>query len=244
MNIVKLGGSIVNPDGKYNDIAIQEFIDLAKNSKDKFIFIVGGGKLCRFVQDVSTPFFNEALQNEKSVQRANDWVGIATTNINAEYVLNKFKETFGDEVYPQLLLDPTQKVDTKRRLFFTGGWKPGSSTDKDMMLLAETFNATNVFKISDFKIVKDIKPTEFAKVPAEEKDKVLSEANDIHGMTWNDLHSLVGAEWIPGLSTPFDPKAVQIGLKMKSTLTLYMGRKEEFPKMLTGKKFVGTIVKG
>ncbi|MBT4936083.1 hypothetical protein HOL21_00390 [Candidatus Woesearchaeota archaeon] len=244
MNIIKLGGSIVNPDGKYDDSAIQEFIDLVKDTSDKFIFIVGGGKLCRFVQDASAPSLNDALGDENSVNRARDWVGIATTNINAEYVLNKFVETFNDEVYPQLLLDPTQKLNTDKRIFFTGGWKPGSSTDKDMMLLAETFNADNVFKISDFKIVKDIKPTEFAKVPKEEKEKVLSEANDIHEMTWKDLHALVGDEWIPGLSTPFDSKAVQIGLTMKSTLTLYIGRKEEVPKMLAGEKFVGTIVKG
>ena len=98
MNIIKFGGSIVNPDGKYDEKVIGEFIKLVKNSKDKFIFVVGGGKLCRKIQWVAKKFLKEALKDEKQVEYANDWLGIATTKINAHYVLKKFEEKFGDEV--------------------------------------------------------------------------------------------------------------------------------------------------
>ena len=87
MNIIKFGGSIVNPDGKYDNKVISEFIELVRSSNDSFIFVVGGGKICRKVQDAAKPFLIEALNEDKEVGRANDWVGIATTNINGEYDL-------------------------------------------------------------------------------------------------------------------------------------------------------------
>ena len=240
MNIIKLGGSIVNPDGKYDQKAIQEFIDLVKDSKDKFIFVVGGGKICRHVQDTSQKFLEKAL-DAKRVDYGRDWLGIATTLINADHVLNQFKEQM-DGVYPEILVDPTKKVKHPAKVYFTGGWKPGCSTDKDMMLLAETFQATKVLKISDFEIVKRISPLDLAK--AKDKKKVLQEAAGIKEMTWKELNDLVGDKWVAGLNTPFDPEAAQLGYKLRKHLVLYIGKREELSKMLDDEEFVGTIVKG
>jgi len=244
MNIVKLGGSIVNPDGKYDNKAISRFIKIVKGSKDKFIFVVGGGKFCRNVQNSSKRFLKDALKNNQEVTHANDLLGIATTQINATYVLKKFKEKLGKKVYPEIILNPTQKIKSNCKVYFTGGWKPGCSTDKDMMLLAETFKANKVFKISDFEIVKNIKPIQLHNMSKVEKNNILTMAKEIEEMSWKDLDNLVGGKWIPGLNTPFDPKAAKIGLKLRKKLTLYIGRIEEFPKMVKGKKFKGTVVKG
>jgi uridylate kinase len=244
MNIIKFGGSIVIPGGNYDNNVINEFIDLVKDSKDQFMFVVGGGKLCRNVQNVSDEFLKTALDNEDSIQYAKDWLGIATTKINANYVREQFTKVFGDEVYPEIILDPTMKVESNCRIFFTGGWKPGSSTDKDMMLLAETFQAEKVFKISNFGLVKNINPIEFSKVPEADKKKVLDEAEEIKEISWQGLVDLVGTEWIPGLSTPLDPPGAVIGLKLKDKLTLYISKKEELAKILKGEDFQGTVVKG
>ncbi len=244
MNIIKFGGSIVNPDGKYDNKVINEFINLVKKSSDKFLFVVGGGKICRNVQSSAQPFLKESQPNQKMIHYGNDWLGIATTKINANYVLTKFKEKFKDQVYPEIILDPTVKIKSSARIFFTGGWKPGHSTDTDMMLMAETFGADKVFKISDFPVVKNVRPLDVHGKSKEEMKKILAKAEDIEEMTWQQLADLVGTEWIPGLNTPFDPIATKIGLKLRKKLSVYICRKEEFPKALLGKPFLGTVVKG
>jgi len=237
MNIVKLGGSLVNPDGNYDENLINDLRELVEKSKEKFIFIVGGGGLCRKVQESSEGFLREALG--EGIDRAEDWLGIATTLINAEYVLEKFKEELGSVVYSEVLLDPTQKIKSDCRVFFTGGWKPGCSTDKDMMLLAKNFGAKCVFKLSNFNYVKKISPLKLRE--AKDKKKILERARDIKEMSWQDLQNLVGKKWIPGLNTPFDPEAVKIGLGLNG-LRLYIGKMGSFMNYFREGKFKGTMI--
>jgi uridylate kinase len=241
MNIVKFGGSIVNPDGVYDETVINEFVKLVKSSPQKFLLVVGGGKLSRKIQAVAKPFLHTALNNKNQEAIANDYVGIAVTKINASYVLEQFKKDLGKAVYPEVILDPTQKIKSKARVFIAGGWKPGVSTDTDMMLLAKLFKAKRVFKISNFAKVKKIRPQQFAKLSKQKQKKVFREATDIEQMSWRELKNLVGNKWVPGLSTPFDPEAAKIGLKLK--VTLYIGKKEEFIRFIKKGKFEGTIVK-
>ncbi len=205
--------------------------------------------MCRRVQEASKPFLQEAFNDKgkidpQAVQRANDWLGISITKINAEYVLTQFQKKLGKAVYPQLILDPTKKLNSTCKVFFTGGWVPGCSTDKDMMLLAKAFHANKVFKLSDFEIVKKIKPLELAKALPEKKAEILAHAPELKQMTWKELVNLIGTKWVPGLSTPFDPEAAALGYTLRKKLTVYIGRKEQFPKMVRGERFRGTVVKG
>ncbi|MBU0460262.1 MAG: hypothetical protein KKH52_01985 [Nanoarchaeota archaeon] len=243
MNIIKLGGSIVNPDGKYDQKVIAEFIRLASKSKEKFIFVVGGGKLCRKVQAASRGLLRTALRDEEKVKHGHDWLGIAITKINATYVLEKFKQKLGKEVYPEIILDPTRKIKSSARIFFTGGWKPGCSTDKDMMILAETYGAKRICKITNIAYVKKISPLNLAKLSSVQKEKQLKKAAEIKEMSWQQLRNLVGEKWLPGLNTPFDPEAAKIGDRLRKKAVLYIGKKEQFFNMFTGKKFKGTIVR-
>lgn len=246
-NIIKFGGSILNPDGKYDQKVIQEFIDLVKNNKEKFIFVVGGGRLCRLIQSASRPYLKEALQSglnpEQKISLANDELGIAVTKINARYLLEKFQEKLKSQVYPEIILDPTPKIKSSARIFFAGGWKPGCSTDKDMLLLAKAFHAKNIFKISDFPCVKKVKPLSLLNKSKEEKERILNKAGAITTINWSQLSDLVGKKWVPGLNTPFDPEAVKIGLRLRKRLTLYLGKKEEFFRYFREGKFKGTIIK-
>ena len=244
MNIVKIGGSIVNPDGNYDNRFIAKLMDMVKESKERFIFVVGGGKLCRKVQNAAKPFLEEALEAGEKISQANDYLGIAITKINASYVLEKFKEQLGSEVYPEIIIDPTKKIKSSARIYFTGGWKPGCSTDKDMMMMAEVYGAKKIIKVTDVEYIKQINPLKFSKLSEPEKKKVLAEAKDIKEMSWKQLVDLIGTDWKPGLNTPFDPQAAELGYKLKKKVMLLLGRKEELERMLTGKKFKGTIVKG
>ncbi|HIJ10842.1 TPA: hypothetical protein HA278_02175 [Candidatus Woesearchaeota archaeon] len=242
MNIVKLGGSIINPDGNYDQGIITTFIDLVKNSEEQFIFVVGGGKICRNIQDASMTFLRDGLPSDPEIDLARDEVGIAVTKINARYVLQQFESVLGDEVHPQIIIDPTRKIESDARVFFATGWKPGCSTDTDMMLLAKSFNAEKVFKISNFTKVKRFTPHQYRDANDAEKERLVKESEDISKMSWEELHELVGDEWIAGLNTPFDPEALKIGLEMKETLSLYIGKMDEFCKAVKGEKFEGTIV--
>lgn len=243
MIIVKLGGSLVNPDGKYDTKQIQQLITVVSKHTEKFLFIIGGGKICRLAQDVAEPYFHTALPEEQW-NNARDEIGIAVTKINALYILRAFAQQLGNEVHPDVLIDPTQKVVSKSRIFFAAGWKPGHSTDKDMMLLARTFRATKVYKISNFPFVKKMSPSVYAKAPEQQKKKLLETAENITQITWEELQRLVGKEWVGGMNTPFDPSAAKIGVELAGTLVAYIGGLEQFFSSLAGKKFVGTVVKG
>jgi len=244
MNIVKIGGSIINPDGEYDNRFIAKLIDIVKESKERFIFVVGGGKLCRKVQMAAKPFREEALTTNERISYANDLLGIAVTKINASYVLEKFKEQLGSEVEPEIIIDPTKKIKSSARIYFTGGWKPGCSTDKDMMIMAEIYGAKKIVKVTDVEYIKQINPLKFSKLSEPEKKKVLAEAKDIKEMSWKQLVDLIGTDWKPGLNTPFDSQAAELGYTLRKQVMLLLGRKEELERMLTGKKFKGTIVKG
>ena len=242
MNIIKVGGSIINPDGKYDSNVIEELILLVQKSKDTSIFVVGGGKLCRRVQDAATPFLKDALGAEVSL--ASDLIGIAVTKINAQHVMEEFQKKLGKAVYPEILQDPTTKIGSSCNVFFMGGWKPGYSTDKDLMLLAETFGAKNVFKMTNFRMVKHIHPQELQGLSHDEKEKKLMRAKDLPTLTWRELKTLAGTQWTPGLNTPFDPRAVEVGYTLRRKVVLYLGQKEELLKKLQGLPFIGTTVKG
>lgn len=245
MNIIKFGGSVLNPDGKYNHSVIDELIGLVrKYPTESFIFVVGGGKICRNIQSSAKAHLEEAIKDQELLTMADDYLGIAASQINANYVLRRFQDQLGTDVHPAIILDPTRKIKGDGRIFFAGGWKPGCSTDKDMMVLAKKNHAERVFKISDFEIVKKISPLELSGYSSEDKLRVLSQAEEIKEMAWKELKNLVGRKWKPGMSTPFDPEAAKLGYRLRKTLRVYIGRYSELPKMLAGEEFRGTVVRG
>jgi uridylate kinase len=239
MHIIKIGGSIVNPTGKYDNKLIDEFIRFVKGKKEEFIFVVGGGKFCRKIQKAAKPILFRALRNKEEVSYGNDWLGISVTHINAHYVLERFKKKLGKKVHPELLLDPTRKVDSSARIFFAGGWKPGNSTDTDIMHFAQTFGAKSIYKVSNIAFVKNINPITLMRM---KNKKALGDAKDLHSMTWRQMHTLIGDKWMPGLNTPFDGKAVKMGLG--SGVKLHICNNAAFLHYAKTGQFQGTVIEG
>ena len=99
-------------------------------------------------------------------------------------------------------------------------------------------------KVTDVEYVKKINPVRFSRLSELEKKKAWAEAKDIQEMSWKQLIDLTGTEWKPGLNTPFDPQAAELGYQLRKQVRLLLGRKEELRKMLTGERFKGTMVKG
>ncbi len=234
MIIVKYGGSIINPDGLYSDSAIDKLFSIVESRKDEsFCFVIGGGKICRYVQDAAKPRLEKAVDKE-DLDFALDEIGIAMTKINARHVQRALTEKLEDRVCPELIIDPHNTPKGNYKVFLATGGKPGHSTDYDMMVLAESLKADKVIKISDFPVVLDVKALEF------DKEKI-STYKPLPRMTWNKMLELVGTEWIAGGNYPLDPKAAVLGKRLG--VELYIGQYSELDRMISEQEFVGTIVK-
>jgi uridylate kinase len=232
MYIIKYGGSRVSPTpDSYDNEFIDSLIELVKKyPNEKFLIIIGGGALCRKMQ--------EGVEDKEK----KDLVGIEATRINAKYVISRFEEAKLN-VYPKVLTDPTKKVEGDYQVYFSGGWKPGNSTDFVTMKYAETFNADKVIKVSNFDYVKDVSPLKLKDKNKEKMKDILKKAEDLKEITWQKMVDLVGTEWVPGLHTPLDSKAAGLGLKNRN-ITLYIIPESEVEKVLSEQEFVGTIVNG
>lgn len=238
MIIIKYGGSILNPDGQYDKEAVATLIDLLKaHPHEIFCLIIGGGAVCRSIQDAAEHILSTALpQDLMSVAR--DEVGIAVTKINAHYVLEQLQVAFKQMVCPELIITPHLRPPEGFRIYVATGERPGHSTDYDMMVLANTFNADKAIKISNFPVVLDVNPTAF------DKEKMDS-YTPLFEMTWSELQNLVGSEWVPGGNYPFDPAACVLGKKRAFTgFSLRIGMYDQLAAMVAGKDFKGTVVQG
>ena len=235
MNIIKYGGSKVYPVDSYDNKFIQSLIDLVKKySTQEFMIIVGGGRLARIKQE----------QEPEADADRRDWLGIEATWENAQYVIDYFIKNGVGGVCPEVIKDPTKKIEGYK-IYFAGGWKPGNSTDLVTMTLAKIYSAERVIKISDFEIVKDFSPLKVKDLSKADRDNILAEAKDLPQATWQKMIDLVGTKWIPGLNTPLDPLAARLGYEIK-TVSLYICRESELDKILSGNlgTFKGTIVSG
>ena len=241
-HIIKYGGSFIISGDKYNELALEELVRLTKEHEDKqFVFIIGGGKLCRNINEVAKPHLEKALeQNKELMNVALDEIGIAVTKINGRVVKQYLEKALGEEnVYEDIVDYPEQAVKTNKKVIIATGYKPGVTTDFDMMLLAEAYSATKAYKISDFPVVLDVKPFDF-------KKEKISEYESLPRMTWQKMIDLVGTDYVAGGNYPLDPSGVVLGAKLaeeRPGFTLYIGQKEQLDAMLRGREFRGTIVR-
>jgi uridylate kinase len=99
------------------------------------------------------------------------------------------------------------------------------------MYLASKFEDKNIIILSNIKKIYTADP------------KINPDAKPIDSMTWEELHSLVGDDWVPGNNVPMDPKAVKEGLKQKVKIIFADGKDlNNFKKILDDGDFEGTIV--
>lgn len=238
MIIIKYGGSILNPDGFYSEKAIEELINLLKkNTQEKFCFIIGGGKICRQLQEQSKKILEEVIPKEQMIN-ALDEIGIATTKINAQYLLRKLQQEFPGEVCDEIIIDSQTKPEEGYRIYLAAGVRPGHSTDYDTLKITELFEAEKTIKISDFPIVLNVKSTEF------DKEKI-DTYEQVSRITWEKMQELVGHSWKAGASYPLGPQAAILGFNLSHRecgLKLLIGEYSQLEKMVSGEEFFGTMV--
>jgi len=236
MNIFAYGGSIINPDGNYSIPAMEEIRKIVKDfPEDKFLFVIGGGKICRNIQSSCENILQNSL-NSDLVSYGKDWLGIAASRMNAETVRHFISKSV-QGVHNEILLDPRyEQLPESSRIFFSGGWKPGWSTDYVSLLFAQSFGESKVFKISNFERVLDVKSIDF------DKSK-LDSYQPLSNLSWDKMIELVGTKWIPGANAPLDPAAAQLGKKLSNNgFKLYIGPKAQIYNMIKDRDFAGSLV--
>ena len=185
----------------------------------KFIIITGGGKLCRR--------YNQAAEEIKSMTNEElDWLGIAVTRLNAEFV----RLLFGSEAEGKIVLDP-KSFDFAKPVVLAGGWKPGSSTDLMAVQLAKNIGGKKVINLSNIDYVYDSDPR---KNPAAKK---------LEKISWAEYRRVSPKDWDPGLNSPFDPIASALAEKEGMEVVIMNCKPiNNLESYLNGKKFKGTVI--
>ncbi len=196
--VISLGGSLIVPGG-VNTSFIVEFVEIIKkraHSGVRFFIVAGGGKTARLYGEAVLALGDHMTHNDA------DWIGIHTTRLNAEFL----RIAFADLAYSMICIDPENPPLSKQPVVIGAGWRPGASTDRVAVTLAEHVGASRVINMSNIAYVYSEDPKENAN------------AKKFESLTWSHYRSLIPKEWIPGLSSPFDPiaseQAEKIGLRV------------------------------
>lgn len=224
LKILSVGGSIIIPESGFDISFLKGFRALLLKQiqqGDKFVIVIGGGATCRQYQ-------KGARQVVKLTDDELDWLGIAVTYTNARFV----HALFGNLAYENIVMDPRQKVTTKKPIIIAAGWKPGFTTDHSAVKLAEVYGVKEVFNLSNISYVYSKDPRKF------------KNAQKIERTDWKYFRSnIIPRKRTPGMNTPFDPLASALAEKLKLKVSFVDGRNlPALKKALQGKKFEGTII--
>jgi len=221
--IISLGGSIIVPD-QIDTYLLKKFTEAIKEYSEKgfhFVVITGGGKTCRNYNNSLKEIVNPSPEDL-------DWMGIASTRLNAELV----RICFGDLAYEKIILNPDSIPETNKSIMVGGGWHPGNSSDLAAVHMAKSIGAKKIINLSNVDYV-------YNKDPKQYKDAV-----PITQISWDDFRKLLPKDWDPGANVPFDPVAAREAESLSFEVVIMNGKKvDNFKKYLNGESFMGTVVK-
>ncbi len=223
--VISLGGSIIAPD-KVDTAFLRQLNEalrtyLIEDRSRKIILVCGGGSPARVYQQAMREI-REDVDSEEL-----DWLGIRATHINGQLV----KAMLSDFCTDNLITDPTGHINFRGQVLVAAGWKPGFSTDNDAVILAERFEGRLIINLSNI-----------AKVYTDDPKKN-PDAKPLDAISWADYRAMVGNQWTPGKSTPFDPIASKRAEKMHMKVVCADGRNiQNTMDILYGRPFLGTVI--
>jgi len=223
VKILSVGGSIVIPKEGFNLSFLKSFKDLILKrvaQGEQFVLVIGGGATARTYQAGAREIGGLTADEL-------DELGIQTTILNAHFVRYLFK----DAAYEEVVVNPTEKIKTKKAIIVAAGWKPGCSTDYDAVLWAKTTHANEVINMSNIDYVYDSDPRQN---PGAKK---------LEQISWTELRKIIGDKWSPGANVPFDPIAAKEAEKLGLTVKFVKGTDlAEVERLLAGEKHRGTVI--
>lgn len=223
--VLSLGGSLVVPNGGIDTkflIAFNAFIRHQISSKKRrFFIVVGGGATTRHYQAAAREVYGK-IDNEDV-----DWIGIHATRLNAHLLRVIFKDIAHSHVLKHYEI--IRKTDDQ--VVIAGGWKPGWSTDYCAITVCQDYRIKNILNLTNVDQVYDKDPKQYP------------DAKPLIETSWKKYRASVGAEWIPGMNTPFDPIASKLAQELGVTVKILNGKNlDNLGYALDGKAFVGTTI--
>ena len=218
--IISLGGSIINPEDidisflKSFKRAITDYV----NKGNRVVIVTGGGSICRKYQNAA-----KAIKNLTDDEL--DEIGIAATKLHADFI----RLMFGEIAFEKIIDNPTAEIDTEKKILVGSGWKPGFSSDRDAVLLANNLKADTVINLTNIQYVYDKDPKEYP------------EAKPFKQLSWKEFGDIIGKDWTPGLNVPFDPVASSDAEKNNIRVVILKGL-ENLESFLNDRQFEGTII--
>lgn len=220
--IISLGGSVI-VENVINEKFLKGFSILIKKkiqkNKRPIILTIGGGKICRFYQAAARHL---GVLNRKDL----DWIGIRVTHVNAQLLLSLFRNL----AFPKIITNPTElKKLPSARLIVVGGGTPGWSTDYDAVYLANLTKGKEVINITNVPAIYDKDPRKF------------KNARPYKRINYSQIFKMM-PQWKPGLSFPFDPRALKLANKSKIKIVIMGSDIKNLKNFFAGKDFKGTII--
>lgn len=220
--VLSLGGSIVVPDS-IDTSFVSSFRDLILEKVKEgntFVIIVGGGKPARIYQNGLSAI---GVSDIESL----DWIGIAATKMNAEFL----RLAFGEYAYSEIVSDPNIIPNTDKPIIIGSGWKPGWSTDYDAVIAGSGLGSKKVANLSNIDFVYDSDP------------RTNPTAKKFETLSWREYRDLIPKDWTPGFSAPFDPIASAYADEHGIEVAIMNGKNlENLANYLSGKSFIGTTI--
>lgn len=245
ITVISLGGSLLveashstssRPENKINinkayikKISALFLLLLKQNTKNRLAIIVGGGGLCREYQEAARII----KSNTKSEDL--DWIGIYSTRLNASLINAILKpHTPADLYFPS---EPSEAamlnaLFKKYKCLVSAGTKPGSSSDSASVDFAEYVKSKTIINCTNVDYVYSADPRKNKNV------------EPIKEMTWAEYLKLIGTDFKPGGSWPFDPIAAKKAKGLKMIVKIVNGNNlKEVINAIGNKKFNGTLLR-
>lgn len=224
--ILKLGGSLIVPNGGLDVDYIKKFYTFIRNQvaekNRRFFIMIGGGVLSRHYRDAGAEVTGHELTKDDL-----DWLGIHATRLNAHL----FRTIFRDLAHPIIIKNYDYIQKPEKPIVITAGWKPGWSTDYDTVLLAQDYNIKTIVKMSNVDGVYDKDPNKYP------------DAKRYERIPWENYRSMFGNEWMPGTHAPIDPIAAKLASELKTKVFYLDGKDlENVEKAIDGDEFRGTVI--
>ena len=220
--VISLGGSLIVPEQIDIDF-LRSFVTLIKDYTTKgfhFVIITGGGRISR-TYTLSAKEITEPTNIDL------DWIGIATTRLNAELV----RVSFGDIAHEEILFNPEELSASHKSIIVGGGWKPGNSSDLAAVVCAEKIGAKKLINLSNIDYVYDKDP------------RYNPDAIKIEESSWEDFCALLPKDWDPGLNSPFDPIAAKQAQALGLEVVIMNGKNiDNLKNYIDGESFIGTVI--
>jgi uridylate kinase len=220
--IFSLGGSIIIP-GEINVSFLKEFRTLIlemTQREERAVIVCGGGS-------INTKYNNAAKEIAPAAKDDLDWLGIACTKVNSQFI----RTIFGEVAYEKIVDNPTDKIKTDKKIIIASGWKPGFSSDNDAILLAKNLGSKLVINLTNISHVCDKDPKKF------------KDAKELKKLSWMDYLKIVGTEWTPRMNVPFDPIAAKNALENGIRVAILKGTDmKNLKRFLAEKEFEGTTI--